>query len=171
MNRALFRSRYISRGAAYTISACLFTTGFFRWPPAKLYNDSDSNEQWPKTRPLITSAGNRFSDDTQSSNRSSQNDHQTDPESIDSNDEDIALFEDEDSAAWASFSTRFSMARDHLTSIHWPTLRDKIVDRAFPEWALAIPGYIAKLQAELEMGPSSLAYEIWVCPLKVLYHE
>ena len=165
MNRALLRSRKISRGATYAISICLIATGFLKWPRAKLYNDSGSHEQWPKTRPIITSAGNRLSDNTRRRDKSSEDDPHTNLESVNSNDEDVALFGDEDSAAWSSFSTGFAAARDHVTSIHWPSLRDRIVDQAFPEWALAVPDYVAKLQAELAMGPNSLAYEIWVCSL------
>lgn len=30
-----------------------------------------------------------------------------------------------------------------------------------PEWAKVVPGYITKLQSEMEMQPSSVANEIW----------
>lgn len=40
-------------------------------------------------------------------------------------------------------------------------LPDKVVDLILPEWTKAIPGFIRKLQRELDMAPESLAAEIW----------
>ena len=76
-------------------------------------------------------------------------------------DADVPLFEADDDAAWASFSARFSEARFSLSAIHWSSLGDNIADKVIPEWAQALPGYVAKLQSEMEMRPGSLADEIW----------
>jgi len=72
--------------------------------------------------------------------------------------EDVPLFEDDDSAAWASVSSSFATAR---SAIHWASLGDKIAARIVPEWVHALPGYFTKLQNELDMAPGSLADEIW----------
>lgn len=115
-------------------------------------NNSSSNTQWPKTRPLVAS-------------RSKEVDRQTegdgDTSAVDSKDEDAPLFDDNDSAAWAAFSSRFASAGKSITSIHWPTLVDKIANHFLPGWAQALPEYVAKLQKEMEMAPGSLAEEIW----------
>lgn len=121
----------------------------------RVHSDSGSTEDWPKTRPLVGRTPKQ-PDNTIQADAS--------PDATDttgSMDEDVSLFEDDDSAAWASFSTRFATARRSMTSIHWSSVRDKIADRVLPEWAQALPDYVAKLQREIEMGPDSLAHEIW----------
>ena len=114
-----------------------------------LQNDSHSDVQWPKTRPVIQ--GQKIKNDENSTNTSCAN----------SRDEDVSLFEDEDSAVWATFSSRFAMARSSISAIQWSSLGDKIADNIIPEWAQQLPGYIAKMQDEMEMKPGSLADEIW----------
>lgn len=115
-------------------------------------NDSSSNTQWPKTRPLVASRSKEVDRQTEGDGNTS---------AVDSKDEDAPLFDDNDSAAWAAFSSRFASAGKSITSIHWPTLVDKIANRFLPGWAQALPEYVAKLQKEMEMAPGSLAEEIW----------
>lgn len=81
--------------------------------------------------------------------------------SSDEDETNVAFFEDHDDAAWASFSTKFSDAKSFLASVHWASIGDKVAEKVVPEWAKSLPAYIAKLQGELEMGPGSLADEIW----------
>ncbi|KAK3954641.1 acyl transferase/acyl hydrolase/lysophospholipase [Pseudoneurospora amorphoporcata] len=48
-----------------------------------------------------------------------------------------------------------------VTSAEAGKLSNKLVDLVLPEWSKLIPGYIRKLQRELNMAPGSLAAEIW----------
>lgn len=115
-------------------------------------NDSSSKTQWPTTRPLIAS---RPHEDKQ------QKHGEEGSIAADSEDEEVPLFADEDSAAWATFSSRFATVRDSITSFHWSGLADKLADQILPAWAQILPDYVAKLQREIEMAPGSLAEEIW----------
>lgn len=72
-----------------------------------------------------------------------------------------AWFEHDDEAAWQSFSEKFAEIGASIANIDWANVGDKITDFIVPEWAQALPGYVRKLQAELEMAPGSLADEIW----------
>ena len=119
-------------------------------PP--LRSDSSSKTRWPSTRPLVAS---RPQED--------KKEEHGDEGSVltDSKDEEVPLFGDEDSAAWATFSSRFATMRDSVTSFHWSGLADKIADQILPGWAQLLPEYVAKLQREMEMAPGSLAEEIW----------
>lgn len=126
--------------------------------PTPLRNDSGNDHtQWPKTRPLITTRPKEVSKQAQNNGGKTPSDTDT----IDSREEDVPLFEDDDSAAWANFSSRFATARKSIASIHWSKFGDKIADRILPEWAIALPDYVTKLQREMEMGPESLAEEVW----------
>ena len=71
-----------------------------------------------------------------------------------------AWFEHDDEAAWQSFSTRLAEIGSAIASFEWSGLGDKVTDLVVPSWAQALPGYVRKLQAELEMTPGSLAEEI-----------
>ena len=115
-------------------------------------NDSSSKTQWPRTRPLVASRSDQVK---------ARDQGHGDASTVESNDEDVPLFEDNDSAVWASFSGRFATVRNSLTSIQWSGLADKIADQILPAWAQALPDYVAKLQKEMEMAPGSLAEEIW----------
>ena len=117
--------------------------------PQTLRNDSQSNVQWPRTQ---ASADRAAVKDKQALGESS---------SVNSRDEDVPMFEDEDSAAWGAISTRFATARTSVSAMPWSTVGDDIADRIIPEWVQQMPGYIAKLQDEMEMKPASLADEIW----------
>ena len=76
-------------------------------------------------------------------------------------DEDAPLFDSNDDAAWAAFSSHFATARASISSIPWSSLGDRIADAVLPDWAQALPGYIQKLQLELSAKQGSLANEIW----------
>lgn len=78
-----------------------------------------------------------------------------------SSDENTTFFEDDDSAAWASFSAGFATTLSSLSRINWSSIGDKIADKVVPEWIQLLPGYATKLQSELDMAPGSLADEIW----------
>ena len=119
-------------------------------PPIR--SDSSSKTRWPSTRPLVASR-------PQEDKKEEHGDEDSVP--TDSKDEEVPLFGDEDSAAWATFSSRFATMRDSVTSFHWSGLADKIADQILPGWAQLLPEYVAKLQREMEMAPGSLAEEIW----------
>ena len=119
-------------------------------PPIR--SDSSSKTRWPSTRPLVASR-------PQEDKKEEHGDEGSVP--TDSKDEEVPLFGDEDSAAWATFSSRFATMRDSVTSFHWSGLADKIADQILPGWAQLLPEYVAKLQREMEMAPGSLAEEIW----------
>ena len=113
-------------------------------------NDSHSQSQWPTTIPSVNERASRG--DTA---------HGSLP-NVESRDEDVPLFEDEDTATWAAFSSRFATARASISALHWSALGDKIADKIIPQWAQQLPGYIAKMQDEMDMTPGSLADEIWL---------
>jgi len=151
--------RWIPRYATYAFAGCSIAAGPLSWPQARLHSDSSSKQQWPKARPLMASSSGGSPKKPGDSER--EDDSSSITASVESNDEDVPLFEDEERSAWALFSSRFATARKSITSIHWSSLGDKIADQVLPEWAQALPNYIAKLQMEVEMGPDSLAWEIW----------
>lgn len=151
--------KWIPRYAIYTFAGCAVAVGSLNRPGARIHSDSSNKQQWPKTRPLVASSNGRKSERSEKTGEVDDNVDTT--PSVQSKGEDVAVFEDEDSSAWALFSTRFATARKSITSFQWSSLGDKIADQVLPEWAQALPGYITKLQMEMEMGPDSLAYEIW----------
>ncbi|MCJ1309241.1 hypothetical protein MMC25_002899 [Agyrium rufum] len=64
-------------------------------------------------------------------------------------------------SAWDSFSSRFSNVSQSIRTFEWSSVGDSITDFIMPDWAKLLPGYVAKLQDELDMAPGSLAAEIW----------
>lgn len=68
--------------------------------------------------------------------------------------------DDPSDPGWASFSRRFSEAGDAVASFDWSSLGSKVRGFIVPRWAMVLPGYIRKIQAELEWRPGSLAAEI-----------
>ena len=68
---------------------------------------------------------------------------------------------DDDSPAWKTFSERFELAQEGINAIHWPKLTDKLTDFVLPKWVNALPRYVAKLQAQLDIGEDTLAADIW----------
>ncbi|MCJ1295912.1 hypothetical protein MMC34_007477 [Xylographa carneopallida] len=79
-------------------------------------------------------------------------------ESVESN---RSWFGDDHSPAWAMFSSSFASAGASISSVEWSNIGDNITDFIMPDWAKALPGFVKKLQLELEMAPGSLADEIW----------
>jgi phospholipase A2 len=63
-----------------------------------------------------------------------------------------------DESAWFKFARNF----DPISALPSADgLQDKVVDMIMPEWSKLIPGYVKKLQRELNLAPGSLAAEIW----------
>ncbi len=149
--------RYARKGTPFvTLGTAIGITLHGR--PTVLRNDSSNNNtQWPETRLLVTSRPNEAGQQRHEEKKPAR----PAKDKIESRDEDVPLSEDEDSAAWTNFSSRFVTARKSITSIHWSKLGDKIADRILPEWAQTLPDYLTKLQREMEMGPDSLADEVW----------
>ena len=59
-------------------------------------------------------------------------------------------------SAWQTITSKFP------TSAPSPSaLGDSIIDYIVPNWVMALPGFVRKLQNELSMAPGSLAEEIW----------
>ncbi|KAL2267612.1 hypothetical protein VTJ83DRAFT_4889 [Remersonia thermophila] len=65
---------------------------------------------------------------------------------------------DDDQSAWATFSLSFA---DLSFVPSTEAISEKVVDMIMPEWVKAVPGYMRKLQREMDMAPGSLAAEIW----------
>jgi phospholipase A2 len=65
-----------------------------------------------------------------------------------------------DDSAWGSFIGKFNNF-SIMTDTQWAAVSEKVTDFIIPEWAKVLPGYIEKLQRELNMAPGSLAEEIW----------
>ena len=156
-----WRSQWPSQRLLGAAFGCSITIGYLQRTQAKTYSDSSSADKWPTTRPVISHAT------TQNLNLQKEPEHSeslpssVSEESVESNDEDVALFEADDSAGWAAFSSRFATAQKSISSIRWSTIGDKIADRILPEWVQALPDYVAKIRAEIDMNPDSLAFEIW----------
>ena len=70
-------------------------------------------------------------------------------------------FEDDDSRTWETFSNKISDIGSSMASLKWSELPDKVTDFIIPTWMQTLPESIRKLQREVEMGPGSLADEIW----------
>ncbi|KAK3985968.1 acyl transferase/acyl hydrolase/lysophospholipase [Cladorrhinum sp. PSN332] len=69
----------------------------------------------------------------------------------------------EETVGWATFITSFEgISLPELPELpEVDSISDKVVDLILPEWTKAVPGFIRKLQRELDMAPESLAAEIW----------
>ncbi|CAF9911995.1 hypothetical protein IMSHALPRED_010671 [Imshaugia aleurites] len=139
-------------GSLIVGSSVVFALSSILNPSIARHNDSGSIKKWPKTQPVISKRSPRESKKQQGTDAKTP---------IESQDDGIPLFEDEDSAAWASFSLSVAIAREFLSSVQWTTLGDKITDRLIPKWAHDLPDYVAKLQREMNMARGSLAEEIW----------
>ena len=148
--------RSARKGFLYAVASSATVVGL-AFGKASLRNDSQNSAPWPSSSPHI---GGRSPGD--GNNNISRHKVKTQTSlTVDSQDEDVPLFEDEDSAAWATLSARFAVARESISAFPWSKSGDRIVDRIVPEWAQQLPGYIAKMQDEMEMRPGSLADEIW----------
>lgn len=113
----------------------------------RLQCDSTGNVEWPKKeKPLIERR--KYEDGVAAEEPSNANEGRPQaPENGDS--------------TWEAISSRFTAIGDSVTSIEWNAIGDTITDYIIPDWAKALPGYVTKLQREVEMAPGSLADEIW----------
>ncbi|KAG8528517.1 uncharacterized protein KY384_007435 [Bacidia gigantensis] len=137
-----------------TCATSALALGLF--PKEVLRNDSQSGIEWTPSQ--ITKAEHR----SIAARKPAENEHNSQGKSgAKSDNDELPLFEDEDSAAWAQFSSSFANVRRSLSSIPWSDVGDKIANRMAPAWVLQLPGYVTKLQLELDMKPGSLADEIW----------
>ncbi|MCJ1466480.1 hypothetical protein MMC07_005099 [Pseudocyphellaria aurata] len=130
-----------------------------------LLNDSSSDTPWPKARAIST--------DKKRSDKESKDDRFAKPGPDIATVSDAAVGnagnkdlvtsaeDDDESAAWVSFSSTLASASSAINAIPWSILGDKITDYIIPAWARVLPGQIAKLQQELNMSAGSLADEIW----------
>ncbi|KAK4236978.1 acyl transferase/acyl hydrolase/lysophospholipase [Achaetomium macrosporum] len=71
---------------------------------------------------------------------------------------DGAADPDVDQSAWAKFTRKFE-GISFLPSTDG--LSERVVGLIMPEWVKLVPGYVRKLQREMNMAPGSLAAEIW----------
>jgi phospholipase A2 len=71
---------------------------------------------------------------------------------------DGAADPDVDQSAWGRFSQKFE-GISFLPSTDG--LSERVVGLIMPEWVKLVPGYVRKLQREMNMAPGSLAAEIW----------
>ena len=69
--------------------------------------------------------------------------------------------EEDSVTTWASFSSKFDSTFASVSSIQWSSIGSSITDYLIPDWFQVLPGYITKLQREMEMAPGSLGDEIW----------
>ena len=156
--------RLASTLLSYRRSTSLILGGAFTYHHLRLskplLNESKDGKPWPDTRSLSNqqSATKNGRQQVQTSGQNFENDAN---ETVD--EDDVALFEaDQDSAAWASLSSRVADVRRALNAIKWSQLGENIADFFVPDWAVDLPAYFAKLQRELDMAPGSLAEEIWL---------
>ncbi|KAM7202857.1 Acyl transferase/acyl hydrolase/lysophospholipase [Rhypophila sp. PSN 637] len=68
--------------------------------------------------------------------------------------------EEASQSAWSTFANGFE-SLSTTVQVEGAKLSDKMVDLILPDWAKFVPGYVRKLQRELNMAPGSLADEIW----------
>lgn len=75
--------------------------------------------------------------------------------------EGLPTIEEDSITTWASFSTKFNSTFASISSIQWSSIGGSITGSLIPDWFQVLPGYITKLQREMEMAPGSLGDEIW----------
>lgn len=130
-----------------------------------LLNDSNSDTAWPKARAISTNK--KRSEEESEADRFAKPGPNiatvSDASVGDAGTEDLvtSTADDDESAAWLSFSSTLALASSAITAIPWSILGDRITDYIIPAWARVLPGQIAKLQQELNMSAGSLADEIW----------
>lgn len=64
-------------------------------------------------------------------------------------------------SAWTSVLDGINDAKTSISSIEWSSIPATLTSKILPEWLISLPGYITKLQNQLDMSPGSLADEIW----------
>ena len=123
---------------------------------AALRSDSDSKVKWPRTQEVAIGQRQQNVAQLQKRSRGSPLDSDTEIGA-----ERLLEAEDESKdSAWASVTSTFATASSSITAVEWSTIGDSITDYILPEWAKALPGYLTKLQLEMDMAPGSLADEI-----------
>ena len=76
--------------------------------------------------------------------------------------ENVQSSELADSSTAAQSSSDFLSKLGHqITTYDYSLIGDMISDAIIPSWVRTLPGYLRKLQAEMEMSPGSVAHEIW----------
>ncbi|KAI1113431.1 acyl transferase/acyl hydrolase/lysophospholipase [Nemania sp. NC0429] len=75
------------------------------------------------------------------------------------NDTTVRTVQD-DKTAWGTFTKCFEDF-SNVVDIEWSSVSDRIVGLILPEWSMAIPRQLRKLQRELSLSNGSLADEIW----------
>lgn len=128
------------------------------------HNDSNSETRLSPGQSVVI--GERYGVVAKQDSTSHETKHQTpepskpQPPGADAK-EDLPPIKDEDVTAWASFSAKCDSAFSSISSIKWSSIGDSITDYIVPQWFQVLPGYVAKLQREMEMAPGSLGDEIW----------
>ena len=82
------------------------------------------------------------------------------------NESDVPLFEDDEDAAWASFSTRFAEVKSSLSAIHWSSLGDKIANKVIPEWIKTLPD-VSYVFLTPDCGLWPCRHEPYICLITV----
>lgn len=126
----------------------------------RLRTESNSDAHWPLTRPIVASQ-KQNGDAQQLKGRLDGKEEVSSPSKPLTEPGSDEASSNGDSTSWASFTSKFSSTRDSISAIEWSSIGDTITNYIIPDWAKALPGYITKLQRELDMAPGSLADEIW----------
>lgn len=126
----------------------------------RLRTESTSDALWPHARPTVTSQ-KLNGDSHQLASRLDGEKGVVSPSNPSSEPGSDEASSNDDSTSWASFTSKFSSTRDTISAIEWSSIGDTITNYIIPDWAKALPGYVTKLQRELDMAPGSLADEIW----------
>lgn len=69
--------------------------------------------------------------------------------------------ETEPPTTWQAWSNNLESMTKGIVNFEFSSIGDKITDAILPTWAKLLPGFLTKLQNELDMSPESVAYEIW----------
>ncbi|MCJ1483639.1 hypothetical protein MMC06_003807 [Schaereria dolodes] len=152
------RSNTSFNKTALLLSASLLVYGL-QSKRRPLRSDSDGTIPWPTSKDTAIETKEKIG--LQLSSRQNTASPQYPSPNVLTEGDDTSPAEDDRTTTWASFSSGFAAAGASVSSIEWTSVGDSITNYIVPEWAKALPGYIKKLQLELEMGPGSLADEIW----------
>lgn len=129
-----------------------------------LLNDTGNDVEWPRSRAIVTEKQH------EQKRKPSSDPIKVDSVASISSDTPAAepcaekngyFFGVDGSAAWLKFSSRFQSVTSAVNDVQWSDLGSTITDFIVPDWAKVLPGYITKLQREMDMAPGSLADEVW----------
>ncbi|MCJ1232157.1 hypothetical protein MMC14_000106 [Varicellaria rhodocarpa] len=163
LGRVLLSSRFIHNASKniLLIGGPILLYSEYSYSQA-LQNDSPNKDQWPQVHAIQVGQINQ--DPTRLETRKALSDSRggsgasSHLEDEDGKDDEDA---DDDGTAWGYVTSRFATIGSSISSIEWSSIGDSIQDFILPDWAKMLPGYISKLQRELEMATGSLADEIW----------